>query len=64
MQAACKSWPFPNVEIDLEALQREQKARSGSLEKALEISARENSWDEVRAAMAVIERDRDFINHT
>jgi hypothetical protein len=54
--AARKNWPRPEVEIDLNALAREQKRRSGWLANAWGQDQQDFSWDYIRLALAEINR--------
>ncbi|MBC8101472.1 MAG: hypothetical protein H7Z41_02640 [Cytophagales bacterium] len=53
--AAGQNWSRPGIVLDQKHLQWEQQDRSTWLENALTRSTPDSSWDEIRAAMTVIE---------
>jgi len=53
--AVCAHWSRPEIALDIPALESEQVKRAEMIEYAFRAPAPAYSWDEVRAAMAVIE---------
>lgn len=58
------AWPLTDVEIDLDALEREQSERRGKLEPAVNPWAREvrrtHTWEQARVAIASIEQTEEW----